>query len=137
MPPWCTWVIKIRAVPPGVCQRAGGHTRAGRSPLPVWGRIVFLLSWVFNDFHCPLFSKCNGCICAFTPTATLNNLIRCWHSQRTTVSIQCYHSCVMSLGSFKCLLFSCSSNLVLLFVMQFITIIVFLAKFVCRAVTRP
>lgn len=53
-------------------------------------------------------------------TAPLNNLIRYWNSQRTTVSIQCYHSCVMSAESFKCqfiLLFSCSSNLVLLFIM--------------------
>jgi len=50
----------------------------------------------------------------------LNNLIRYWNSQGTTVSIQCYRSCVMSAESFECeciLLFSCSSNLVLLLIM--------------------
>lgn len=34
-------------------------------------------------------------------TATLNNPRYC-NSQRAAVSIQCYHSCVMSAASFQC-----------------------------------
>lgn len=44
--------------------------------------------------------------------SALNNL-RYWNSQRATVSIQCYHSCVMSAGTFNAediLLFHCSNN---------------------------
>lgn len=72
--------------------------------------------------------------------ATLNNLIRNWNSERTTMSIQRCHCCVVSVESFKCkdvLLLSCSSNPVLLYIIYIITISIFIAIFMSRAVTRP
>lgn len=72
--------------------------------------------------------------------ATLNNLIRNWNSERTMMSIQLCHCCVVSVESFKCkdvLLLSCCSNSVLLYIIYCIAIVILIAIFVSRAVRRP
>lgn len=72
--------------------------------------------------------------------ATLNNLIRNWNSERTMMSIQLCHCCVVSVESFKCkdvLLLSCCSNPVLQYIIYCIAIVILIAIFVSRAVRRP